>query len=85
MGYYGYSESSEDEQIIRIFIFFLGLVILLLGLLGSSPLPTSLELIADYLDSVFWRLVWIVVGFLLMVLAVNPDAIRGIVGIFVSR
>ncbi len=85
MGYYGYRESSEDESIIRIIVFFLGLGILLLGLLGSSPLPTSWELIAPYLDSIFWRLVWIVVGFLLMILAVNPDAITGRVGISVSR
>jgi len=69
----------------RIGLFLVGFFLVITGLFGMRTIPISLEQLALFLDDTFWRLIRIVFGFLMMMIAISPRSIVGFIGLIVSR
>jgi len=78
---YGYNQSNEIEILLRIASFFIGIILIIIGLLGRTPFPDSFEGFIHFLENIGSRGLMVIVGLFLVILGINPSGVSGKLGL----
>jgi len=76
MGYFTHQERNYKEILMRIILFFFSLLLIFLGLFGNTLFPDSIEGAFNFFKSLT-RGLMVIVGLILLILTINPNAIPG--------
>jgi nitrate reductase gamma subunit len=76
MGYFTHQDRNDKKILMRVILFFFSLLLIFLGLFGKTLLPDSIESAFNIFKSLT-RGLMVIVGLILLILTINPNAIPG--------